>query len=58
MMSQTFPASLPLKVLSPFIVRAVESDLLEETIGPVGEGSAVRFRMKPWEIKTLRVSKV
>lgn len=42
----------------PFNVRAVETDLLEETIGPVGEGSAVRFRMKPWEIKTLRVSKV
>ena len=39
MMSQAFPASLPLKLLT------------------VGEGSAVRFRMKPWEIKTLCVFK-
>jgi alpha-mannosidase len=42
----------------PFTVRAVETDLLEETIGPVGEGETIRFRMKPWEIKSLRLSRV
>jgi alpha-mannosidase len=39
----------------PRRVRATETDLLEETIGPVGEGQTIRFHMKPWEIKTLRL---
>jgi alpha-mannosidase len=41
----------------PRRVRATETDLLEETIGPVGEGQTIRFHMKPWEIKTLRLSR-
>ena len=40
----------------PRAVRAVETDLLEETIAPVGEGQTIRFHMKPWEIKTLRLA--
>jgi alpha-mannosidase len=42
----------------PFAVQAVETDLLEETLGPVGEGEVIRFHMKPWEIKTLRLKRV
>jgi alpha-mannosidase len=42
----------------PFAVRAVETDLLEETLGPVGDGEVIRFHMKPWEIKTLRLKRV
>jgi alpha-mannosidase len=40
----------------PRSVRATETTLLEDvTVGPVGEGSTIRFHMKPWEIKTLRL---
>jgi len=42
----------------PAAVRAVETDLLEETLGPVGEGEVIRFHMKPWEIKTLRLKRM
>lgn len=43
----------------PRNVRATETSLLEDVIvGPVGEGTTIRFRMKPWEIKTLRLSRV
>ena len=41
----------------PFRVRATETNLLEETLGPLGEGQAIRFHMKPWEIKTLRLGR-
>ena len=42
----------------PYPVKATETDLLEETIGPVGEGPSLTFHMKPWEIKTLRLKRV
>ena len=43
----------------PRNVRATETSLLEDVIvGPVGEGTTIRFHMKPWEIKTLRLSRV
>ncbi|MCL5006265.1 MAG: glycosyl hydrolase-related protein [Acidobacteria bacterium] len=42
----------------PFRVRAVETNLLEDTIGPIGEGETIHFAMKPWEIKTIRISRV
>jgi alpha-mannosidase len=42
----------------PYGVRAMETNLLEETIEPVGEGKTIRFRMKPWEIKTLRLARL
>ncbi len=42
----------------PFKVRAVETNLLEDSIGSVGEGSTIRFQMKPWEIKTLRLTRL
>jgi alpha-mannosidase len=43
----------------PREVRATETTLLEDvSVGPVGEGSTIRFHMKPWEIKTLRLAKV
>ena len=42
----------------PFNVRATETNLLEETIGPVGEGEKISFHMKPWEIKTLRLTRL
>jgi len=39
----------------PRNVRATETTLLEDVIvGPVGEGTTIKFHMKPWEIKTLR----
>ena len=41
----------------PYPVKATETDLLEETIGPVGEGQSITFHMKPWEIKTLRLKR-
>lgn len=42
----------------PFNLRATETNLLGDIIvGPVGEGSTIRFRMKFWEIKTLRLSR-
>jgi alpha-mannosidase len=41
----------------PREVRATETTLLEDVpLGPVGEGSTIRFHMKPWEIKTLRLT--
>lgn len=43
----------------PQPVRATETTLLEDVpVGPVGEGTAITFHMKPWEIKTLRLAKV
>ena len=39
-------------------VRALETNLLEETIAPLGEGTRIEFHMKPWEIKTLRLARV
>jgi alpha-mannosidase len=42
----------------PFKVRATETDLLEETIAPAGEGARIEFKMKPWEIKTLRLARM
>jgi alpha-mannosidase len=41
----------------PFKVRAVETNLLEETTGPVGEGETIQFHMKPWEIKSIRLTR-
>ena len=43
----------------PRRVRATETNLLEDVnVGPVGEGETLRFHMKPWEIKTLRLSRL
>lgn len=42
----------------PTKVHAVETNLLEETSGPIGEGRIITFRMKPWEIKSVRITKV
>ena len=40
-------------------VRATETTLLEDvSVGPVGEGTTLQFHMKPWEIKTLRLTRV
>jgi alpha-mannosidase len=40
-------------------VRATETTLLEDVnVGPVGEGTTIKFHMKPWEIKTLRLTRV
>jgi alpha-mannosidase len=42
----------------PRSVRATETTLLEDVIvGPAGEGTTLKFHMKPWEIKTLRLAK-
>jgi alpha-mannosidase len=42
----------------PRRVRASETTLLEDVgVGSVGEGTTIRFHMKPWEIKTLRLSR-
>ena len=39
-------------------VRVTETTLLEDVpVGPVGEGTAIHFHMKPWEIKTLRLTR-
>jgi alpha-mannosidase len=42
----------------PFKVRAVETNLLEETTGPIGEGETIQFHMKPWEIKSVRLTPI
>jgi len=43
----------------PRHVRATETTLLEDVnVGPVGEGTTIHFHMKPWEIKTLRLTRV
>jgi alpha-mannosidase len=42
----------------PRKLKVTETTLLEDqTVGPVGEGSTITFHMKPWEIKTLRLSR-
>jgi alpha-mannosidase len=42
----------------PRSVRVVETSLLEDTVlGTIGEGQTIRFHMKPWEIKTLRLAR-
>ena len=42
----------------PRKVRATETTLLEDvSVGPVGEGTTIKFHMKPWEIKTLRLTR-
>ncbi|MGO8792571.1 MAG: hypothetical protein ACLQVL_35005 [Terriglobia bacterium] len=47
------PIELPIKV------RATETTLLEDvSVEPVGEGTSIKFYMKPWEIKTRRVTPV
>ncbi len=40
----------------PFPVHASEANLLEDVIGPVGEGQKITFHMKPWEIKSIRLT--
>ena len=41
----------------PREVRVTETTELEDVpVGPIGEGSTIRFHMKPWEIKTLRLT--
>jgi len=43
----------------PHAVKATETTLLEDVlVGPVGEGTTLKFHMKPWEIKTLRLAKL
>jgi alpha-mannosidase len=43
----------------PRKLRATETTLLEDvSVGPVGEGTSIQFHMKPWEIKTLRLTRV
>jgi len=40
----------------PRSVRVLETNLLEDVVlGNIGEGQTIRFQMKPWEIKTLRL---
>jgi alpha-mannosidase len=40
----------------PRSVRVLETNLLEDIVlGTIGEGQTIRFHMKPWEIKTLRL---
>jgi alpha-mannosidase len=41
----------------PFKAKATETNLLEETIGPIGEGETIQFHMKPWEIKSIRLAR-
>jgi alpha-mannosidase len=42
----------------PRKLRVTETTLLEDvSVGPVGEGTTIQFHMKPWEIKTLRLSR-
>ena len=42
----------------PRRLRVTETTLLEDvSVGPVGEGTTIRFNMKPWEIKTLRLTR-
>ena len=43
----------------PRPLRTTETTLLEDvSVGPVGEGTTIQFHMKPWEIKTLRLTRV
>jgi alpha-mannosidase len=43
----------------PRKVRATETTLLEDVIvGPLGEGTTIKFHMKPWEIKTVRLKRL
>jgi alpha-mannosidase len=42
----------------PFQVRAAETNLIEETIGTIGNGQTIKFHMNPWEIKTIRIGRV
>ena len=42
----------------PFKIRASETNLLEDDIGPAMEGHSVRLSLKPWEIKSLRVRRL
>jgi alpha-mannosidase len=42
----------------PVKVRAMETTLLEDiNVGPLGEGTTIQFHMKPWEIKTVRLTR-
>lgn len=42
----------------PRSVRVTETSLLEDVaVGPIGTGQSIRFHVKPWEIKTLRVAR-
>jgi alpha-mannosidase len=42
----------------PISVKATETTELEDvSVGPVGDGAVIHFHMKPWEIKTLRLTK-
>lgn len=51
--NQRGPASL---VFGQPVTRAIEVDLLERAVGPVAvEGHTVRFDVRPFEVKTLRV---
>lgn len=44
-------------VTFPRAVHVTETNLLEDVVlGSVGEGRTIRFHVKPWEIKTLRVA--
>ena len=40
----------------PFTVHASETNLLEDTIGPLGSGTTISFHVKPWEIKSIRLA--
>jgi alpha-mannosidase len=43
----------------PRNLRATETTLLEDvSVGPLGEGTTIQFHMKPWEIKTVRLTRV
>ena len=42
----------------PFKVRAVETNLLEETLGAIGDGQTIKFHIKPWEITSIRIARV
>ncbi len=41
----------------PFKVRAVETNLLEETTGKIGDGQAVKFHIEPWEIISIKIAR-
>ena len=43
----------------PRPLHVTETTLLEDVpVGPVGDGATIKFHMKPWEIKTLRLSRM
>ncbi len=42
----------------PFPVRASETNLLEDTIGLIGVGAKITFHVRPWEIKTIRLTRL